>query len=159
MDNTMKPFRYLLAAGLISTQLYAEEAELNMALGSFDIGNSGTAMGQAEYRFSTSWSGFRPHAGLFFTADSGAYLYAGVGYPFFINEEWSLTPSLSAGYYNQGAGKDLGYDVEFYSQLRLEYRLASSTKVGLGIGHISNASIGDRNPGAETVYLSYSISF
>jgi lipid A 3-O-deacylase len=159
MDNTMKPFRYLLAAGMISTQLYADEAELNMALGSFDVGKSGTAMGQLEYQFSNDWSGFRPKAGFFVTADSGAYLYGGVGYPFSISDKWSLTPSLSAGYYKQGAGRDLGYDVEFYSQLRLDYRLASNARLGLGIGHISNAGIGDENPGAETVYLSYSISF
>ena len=155
----MKSLPILLTAGLISTQLCAEEAELTMALGSFDIGKSGTAMGQLEYQFSNDWSGFRPKVGLFFTADSGGYLYAGVGHPFTLNDQWSLTPSLSAGYYHQGAGKDLGYDVEFYSQLRLDYRLADNASVGLGFGHISNASIGDSNPGAETLYLSYSMAF
>ena len=55
--------------------------------------------------------------------------------------------------------KDLGYDVEFYSQLRLDYRLASNARVGLGVGHISNAGIGDKNPGAETAYLSYRFDF
>lgn len=155
----MKPLRYLLAAGLISTQLYAEETALTMALGSFDVGQSGTAMGQLEYRFSSNWFGFRPKAGLLFTVDSGAYIYAGIGHPFYINEKWSLTPSLSAGYYNNGADKDLGYDIEFYSQLRLDYKLASNVRVGLGVGHISNTGIGDSNPGAETAYLSYSIAF
>ena len=130
-----------------------------MALGSFDIRESGTAIGQLEYQFATDWSGFRPQAGLFVTEDSGGYLYAGIGHPFTLSEQWSLSPSLSAGYFHQGAGKDLGYDVEFYSQLRLDYKLANNARVGLGIGHISNASIGDSNPGAETVYLSYSIAF
>jgi outer membrane scaffolding protein for murein synthesis (MipA/OmpV family) len=93
----MRSIALLLSAGLISTQLYAEEPELNMALGSFDINKSGVAMGLVEYRFPASWSGFRPQAGLFFTEESGAYLYTGIGYPIYINEEWSLTPSLSAG--------------------------------------------------------------
>lgn len=155
----MKPFCLLLTAGLLSTQLYAEEANLTLALGNFDFGKSGTAMGQLEYRFSTDWSGFRPQAGLFFTTDSATYLYGGIGYPVAINDSWSVMPSISAGYYNNGADKDLGYDVEFYSQLRLEYMLASKARIGLGIGHISNASIGDTNSGAETVYLSYSIDF
>jgi len=155
----MKLIPLLLSAGLIATQTNAYAADLTMALGSFDIGKSGTGMGQAEYRFSNDWSGFRPQAGFFVTQDSGACLYAGAGYPFAFNEQWSLTPSVSAGYYHDGAGKDLGYDLEFYSQLRLEYRLVAGSRVGLGIGHISNASLGDRNPGAETVYLSYSVSY
>lgn len=155
----MKLIALLVSAGLVSTQLYAEGSGLSMALGSFDASKSGTLMGQVEYRFPASWSGFRPQAGLFFTVDSGAYFYTGIGYPFSINEEWSLIPSLSAGYYKEGAGKDLGNDVEFYSQLQLVYRLASDTRIGLGVGHISNAGIGDSNPGAETVYLSYSISY
>ncbi len=116
-------------------------------------------MGQLEYRFSTDWSGFRPQVGLFFTVDSEAYVYTGLGYPFSFNEQWSLTPSVSVGYYNQGAGKDLGCGLEFYSQLRLEYKFSPDAKVGLGFGHISNAGIGDKNPGAETAYLSYSIAF
>jgi hypothetical protein len=155
----MKPFSILIAAGLLSTHLHAEAGELTMALGSFDVSKSGSAMGQLEYRFSTDWSGFRPQAGLFVTVDSASYFYAGMGYPFAINDNWSVIPSISAGYYNNGADKDLGYDVEFYSQLRLEYRLAGNARVGLGIAHISNANIGDSNPGAETAYLSYSIDF
>ena len=82
-----------------------------------------------------------------------------MGYPYAINDNWSVIPSISAGYYNNGADKDLGYDVEFYSQLRLEYRLAGNARLGLGIGHISNAGIGDENPGAETAFLNYSIDF
>ena len=96
--------------------------------------------------------------GLFFTTDSAAYAYGGVGYPFEINNKWSITPSVSAGYYNQGADTDLGYDVEFYSQLRLEYKLENDAKIGLGVGHISNFDLDDHNPGAETAYLSYSFS-
>lgn len=82
-----------------------------------------------------------------------------LGILFSIFDKWSLNPSLSAGYYNNGADKDLGYDVEFYSQLRLDYKLASNAQIGLGIGHISNADIGEKNPGAETVYLSYHVDF
>lgn len=83
----------------------------------------------------------------------------GVGYSFSINNKWSLTPSLSAGYYNDGADTDLGYDVEFYTQLHLQYKLENDAKLGLGFGHISNLDLGDRNPGAETMYMSYSIRF
>ena len=155
----MKLISIILTARLIATQTNAEAPDLTLALGGFDVNKSGIGMGQVEYRFSNDWSGFRPQAGFFVTEDSGAYIYGGAGYPFAFNEQWSLTPSVSAGYYHEGAGKDLGNDLEFYSQLRLEYRLAAGSRVGLGIGHISNASLGDLNPGAETVYLSYSIVY
>ncbi len=155
----MKKMILLLIAGLNTTQVYAQEGHLNFALGSFDVRRSGNAMGQIEYVFAADWSGFRPHAGLFFSTDSAAYVYGGIGHPFEINNKWSITPSLSVGYYNQGADKDLGYDVEFYTQLKLEYQLENQAKVGVGIGHISNAELGDDNPGAETAYLSYSINY
>jgi lipid A 3-O-deacylase len=149
----------LLTSGLILTQVDAAAADLTMALGGFDVSKEATAMGQVEYRFSTDWSGFRPQAGLFATADSGVYVYAGIGYPVAMSEKWSLIPSLSGGYYSDGAGKDLGHDVEFYSQLRLEYRLSTGAGIGLGVGHISNAGVGDKNPGAETACLICSVSF
>jgi hypothetical protein len=68
----MRTFWILLAASLFAKKLHAADAELNMAPGSFDIYKSAAAMGQIEYRFSSDWSGFRPQAGLFVTADSVA---------------------------------------------------------------------------------------
>ena len=152
--------RLLLIAGLHSTQLYAEPVDLTLALGGFNISQSwSTAMAQLEYRFAPDWYGIRPQAGLFVTKDSASYWYVGAGYPYAINDNWTVTPSISAGYYNNGADKDMGCDVEFYSQLLLEYRLHNGASIGLGIGHISNAGIGDFNPGAETAYLGYRINF
>ena len=60
----MKKTILLLIAGLSSAHVYAEESRLNLALGSFDVRRSGTAMGQIEYAFATDWSGFKPHVGL-----------------------------------------------------------------------------------------------
>jgi hypothetical protein len=68
-----------LTSGLILTQANAAAADLTMALGGFDVSKEATAIGQVEYRFSTDWSGLRPQAGLFATADSGVYVYAGLG--------------------------------------------------------------------------------
>jgi len=155
----MKLFAFLLGAGLGMTQAAVQAGDLTMALGGFNVDDSAKAMAQIEYRFAADWSGFRPQAGLFATEDSAAYAYAGLGYPVALGEQWALVPSVSAGYYHQGADKDLGYDLEFYSQLRLEYRLSAAAALGCGIGHISNAGIGDDNPGAETLYLSYRLDF
>jgi len=92
----------ILLVGLNSVPAYAQDSQLNFALGSFYVRDSGTPMGQIEYVFDAEWSGFKPHVGLFFSSDSAGYLYGGVG-------------------------------------------------------HISNLDLGDKNPGAETAYLSYSI--
>jgi len=147
----------LLIAGLSSPQIYAQDSHLNLALGVFDVNRSGSAMGQIEYVFAADWAGFKPHVGLFFSSDSAGYVYGGVGHPFEIYDKWSITPSVSVGYYNQGADYDLGYDVEFYTQLKVEYQLENEAKIGVGMGHISNLEMGDENPGAEIAYLSYSI--
>lgn len=68
-------------------------------------------------------------------------------------------PSVSAGYYNQGAGRDLGCGLEFYSQLQVRYRRSVDASVGVALAHISNAGLDDHNPGANSAYLSYSFSF
>jgi hypothetical protein len=101
----------------------------------------------------------RPQAGLFVTEQSTGYGYAGLGYPLSLSERWLLTPSVSIGYYHQGNGKDLGHDIEFYSQLRLAYRFSDATTLGVVVAHISNAGLADENPGANTASLSYAVNF
>ena len=128
-------------------------------IGGFDVADSADLMVQVEYLPDLEWSGFEPRFGLFLTEESSGYLYAGVGYPFQLAQRWVLTPSVSAGYYHQGAGKDLGYDLEFYSQLQLNYELSKEAFLGVGFGHISNASLGKHNPGANAAYLSYGHNF
>ncbi len=148
-----------LAYCLFSAVAHAQDGDITLAAGAFDYRHTGSAMLQVEYRPGMDWSGFRPQLGAFATSDSAAYLYAGIGYPLSITDRWTLQPSISAGFYHDGADIDLGYDLEFYSQLRLAYRLSDTTQLGLGIAHISNASLGDHNPGAQLAYLSFSFAY
>lgn len=60
--------------------------------------------------------------------------------------------------YEDGEGKDLGHAIEFRSGLKLAYKLDISSHSGLGIYHLSSAGLGDKNPGEESVILSYSFS-
>jgi len=144
---------------LLSNTVQAEESNLTLSLGGFNVERSASAMIQVENQFSLDWVGFKPHIGLFVTEDSAAYLYGGIGYPISINKEWSFNPSVSVGYYNDGADLDLGYDVEFYTQLRLNYQLSEKSSLGIAYGHISNLDLGDENPGADTAYISYSFNY
>jgi hypothetical protein len=63
----------------------------------------------------------------------------------------------SVGAYHQGDGEDLGHWIEFRSGLELGFRFDSRERLSLGIAHISNASIGDENPGTEILSLTYAI--
>ncbi len=67
----------------------------------------------------------------------------------------SIYPSVGA--YHQGDGEDLGHWIEFRSGLELGFRFDSRERLSLGIAHISNASIGDENPGTEILSLTYAI--
>ena len=63
------------------------------------------------------------------------------------------------GYFDEGSGKKLGHNIEFRTSLEVSYELENNNRIGLSISHISNANIGDKNPGAEIISLSYQIPF
>ena len=68
-----------------------------------------------------------------------------------------FTPSFGAGYYDDGNGKKLGNNIEFRTTLEISYEIKNGNRLGFSFGHISNANIGDKNPGVEILSLSYQI--
>ena len=108
----------------------------------------------------------KPFAGVEATTDSAIYLIGGIylednlGKLLIGNEnEWNFTPSFGLGYYNDGNGKKLGNKLEFRTTLEISYQLKNNDRIGLSIGHISNANIGNKNPGVEIISLSYQKPF
>ena len=71
----------------------------------------------------------------------------------------NFTPSFGVGYYDDGNGKKLGNKVEFRTTLELSYELVNKDRIGISFGHISNANIGNKNPGAEIISISYQKPF
>lgn len=61
--------------------------------------------------------------------------------------------SFAPGYYHRGAGKDLGDSLEFRSGFEIGWRSEDGTRVGVEIHHLSNASLGERNPGENSLVL------
>ena len=53
----------------------------------------------------------------------------------------------------------MGNTIEFRTTLEVSYQLKNKNRLGLSFGHISNANIGDKNPGVEIISLSYQIPF
>lgn len=113
--------------------------------------------GRVEYRFGQKFWIFKPVVGVLATSDEAVMGYAGVLVDLYLGRRWVLTPSFTPGLYHEGDGKDLGGTVEFKSALELSYRFDNRARLGIGISHISNASIYDSNPGTETVYLTYAM--
>ena len=108
----------------------------------------------------------KPFAGIEVTTDSALYLLGGIYLDDNLGElmsgddnKWHFTPSFGFGYYDNGDGKKLGNNLEFRTTLELSYQLKNSDRIGISFGHISNANIGDKNPGVEIISLSYQKPF
>jgi lipid A 3-O-deacylase len=158
---TTLAFAAAISAPALACEPCAQKSEyLQGGIGYYDVinGNDSTVSGSMEYQGSSVYHGLRPVAGLLATGDGGVYGYAGgrwdlpLGtYPIII------APSFTAGAYRQGEGKDLGHALEFRSGIEVDYQLENNHRVGVSFSHISNASIGNKNPGVEILQLTYAV--
>ena len=108
----------------------------------------------------------KPFIGIETTSKSAYYILGGIYLEdnlgqLFIGEKsnFNFTPSFGAGYYDDGNGKKLGNKIEFRTTLEISYEMQNKNRIGLSFSHISNANIGDKNPGAEIISLSYQIPY
>ena len=92
------------------------------------------------------------------TADNAAYVYTGVQAQYKIGA-LNFTPSFTPGLYHEGDGKDLGHVIEFKSELQFSLDLKNNSLIGFSYNHISNASLGDKNPGANSYMFNFFKSF
>ncbi|MCX6988631.1 MAG: acyloxyacyl hydrolase [Chlamydiae bacterium] len=133
---------------------------LTISFGVFDIiKNPYNAIIQLEYKSTlTNYKKARPILGLFTTHHGSTYLFGGIGYDIFFGPHIALTPSLCPGLYYAGGGKKLHFPLEFRSCAELSYVLKNKSRIGAQFYHISNASLGTKNPGVEALLVSYSIA-
>ena len=97
---------------------------------------------------------FSPITGAFITSKNAFYIYTGVQAEYQFGS-LAITPSFAPGYYNAGDGKALGYPLEFKSEIQMSYDLSNTTHFGMSYNHISNASLGDKNPGANSYMFNF----
>ena len=165
---------------LICTNAFCKGTNV-IGLGLFDIKFDGSEKNQAidfryEYRSDTTlfdigpkednFFFLKPFFGVEYTSDSASYFLTGIyfednlGELFEGNEsKYFFTPSFGLGFYDDGSGKKLGNDIQFRTTLEFSFELKNKNRVGISFGHISNANLGDKNPGAEVISLSYQIPF
>lgn len=102
-----------------------------------------------------SWPELMPVAGGMATGQGTVYAYGGVRADIPLEGRWVLSPSWGVGVYYFGDGRDLGGALEFRSGAEISYRLDRGDRIGLCLYHLSNAAIYNRNPGSESLVLSY----
>jgi len=95
-----------------------------------------------------------PVTGFMITENNAAYGYTGVQ-AFYNLGQLNFTPSFTPGLYSKGDGKDLGHTIEFKTELQFSLDLSSNSELGFSYNHISNASLGDKNPGANSYMFNF----
>ncbi len=103
----------------------------------------------------------KPFIGFNLTNEEAYYGYFGLSADLFFADCRCLivTPTLAAGWYVDGDEIKLGSRVQFRSGGDIYYKFRNNVRIGVGLYHISNAGIGDQNPGAEQAILKYQIPF
>ena len=137
------------------------ETELNLFTGMFDFSDDGQSAGlvglqhQNDDLFRDSFLGkISPITGGFLTENSALYIYTGAQAEYDLGL-LTITPSFAPGYYNEGDGKDLGHALEFKSEVQLSLELPQNSQFGFSYNHLSNASLGDKNPGANSYMFNF----
>ena len=100
-----------------------------------------------------------PITGGFVTENSAAYIYTGIEWNVEMGGKMLFTPSFAPGLYHEGNGKDLGHLLEFKSEVQLSYVLSKDSSIGVSYNHVSNASLGDKNPGANSYMFNFLKNF
>ena len=167
----LKRLIFILGATLLATNLLADETinnngqQLNFYTGNFDFSDDkqssyliGFQHQDENLNRDTFVGNLSPITGGFLTENSAAYVYTGV--------EWNVdmgglifTPSFAPGLYHEGDGKDLGHALEFKSEVQLSYTTTDTSSFGISYNHVSNASLGDKNPGANSYMFNFFKNF
>ena len=152
----------LIAAEEVNTN----ENQLNLFVGNFDFSDDKQAAMLLGFQHQnknlnrdTFLGNISPITGGFVTENSAVYIYTGFEWNVDMGSGLTFTPSFAPGLYHEGDGKDLGHVLEFKSEVQLSYALSEDTNIGLSYNHISNASIGDKNPGANSYMFNFLKNF
>ena len=144
---------------------YEKNTEFNVYSGMFDFSDDGkrsTLIGfqhqNENLNRDTFLGNLSPITGVLITSDNAGYVYTGVQAQYKIGI-LNITPSFTPGLYHEGDGKDLGHMLEFKSEVQLSLDLSKNTELGFSYNHLSNASLGDKNPGANSYMFNFLKNF
>ena len=153
-------FSFLLISPSISDE-NLNDNEINIYSGMFDFSDDGQRallfglQHQNENLIRESVLGeISPVTGFFLTENQAAYLYTGIQAHYKLGD-LDFTPSFTPGLYHEGDGKDLGHVIEFKTEVQFSINTSADTKFGFSYNHVSNASLGSKNPGANSYIFNF----
>jgi lipid A 3-O-deacylase len=97
----------------------------------------------------------QPLVGFVATQTQDSYLYFGVLTDLPLFDPLRIALRFAGWIYHQGRGIDLGYPLEFRSEVEFIWNLDCSNRFGIGLAHLSNGALSGVNPGLEALLLSY----
>ena len=156
---------FLSSINSLAAEKYKNGHQLNFFTGNFDFSDDKQKAALVGFQHqdenlnrNTFLGNISPITGGFITNNSAAYIYTGI--------EWNVdlggmifTPSFAPGLYHEGNGKDLGHVLEFKSEVQLSYKTSEKSSLGVSYNHVSNASLGDKNPGANSYMFNFLKTF
>lgn len=156
----------LLLLGLMTSQVStASDSDHYLTLGLghvavFDDNIDDPYVYKLEYRFSprTRWL-LAPALGAAGSGNGASFLFVDLEKDFFPGTHWVVTPSFGLGSFDDGKDVKLGHDLEFRTGLKVAYQFDNKVRLGIGLFHLSNGGLSDRNPGTEPMFLSLSFPF
>ena len=147
-------------------KINSNEHQLNFYIGNFDFSDDkqkailvGFQHQNENLIRDTILGNVSPITGGFFTENSAAYIYTGIEWNVDMGNGLTFTPSFAPGLYHEGDGKDLGHVLEFKSEVQFSYAASDNTSFGVSYNHVSNASLGDKNPGANSYMFNFIKNF
>ena len=129
--------------------------------GTFDFSDEGaksTLYGVQYINLNSQYDSFlgnlNPVTGFFITVDNAKYIYTGFQTTY-DKGSFNVTPSFTPGLYDKGNGKDLRHVLEFKTEIQISYNISTKSEVAFSYNHISNADLGENNPGANSYMFNY----
>lgn len=145
----------LLLTLILSTNLLAggDKDYISLSAASFDVlqNNVSSLEGRIEYRANSIDLIVKPLFGIMANTDGARYIFSGLFIEFQVTDFFSLIPSFAPGVYIKNYSKDLHFVLEFRSQIEAIFSITDKFRAGFSFNHISNASLGDENPGVESI--------
>ena len=140
--------------------------EFNVYTGMFDFSDDGkksTLLGfqhqNENLNRDTFLGNISPVTGAFMTTKGLAgYIYTGVQAHYNL-KNLNITPSFTPGLYTNGKSKNLGHPIEFKTEIQISLDLSKNSEIGFSYNHMSNAQIGEHNPGSNSYMFNFFKSF
>ena len=135
---------------------------LTLSAGWFDINRQKDqgAEFSLEYRSDRKFGWLKPLVHVAGVSNGMTFVGAGVLIDVYFGRRWLVTPSFTPTWWRgKTSDLDLGHGLEFRSRLEVAYRFNDRSRLGVSFSHSSNASLGDTNPGTESLMVNYSLPF